>query len=710
MKKHISALLALFTALGPNLAVASQIQQQGIKTLAQCIAGGATGATCLPLAAQVWDSTNGQQLSLSIANGQLGGGGGSKNYLSSYIASTGGGTANTGNGDFELDATTGWSLAHSSLTSLFPTSLASATVPFDSTHGGSAASSNLTFTINSSTPLQKKYSGSLASSAASVAGDMLISKAFNIDTSDQSAPMTITLATDVTVGASTLNFSGTSSNSFAIYVYDVTAAAWIQPAGVYGMVSNGVYNVKNVVFQPQSSTSTQYQLAFINVNASSGAYTMLLDAIGVGPQAALSAPAMNDWASYTPTFTNLPGTSQGFFRRIGDSVEVQVYQTASGAATGTISASIPSGLSIDTTKQVVNGALGSAEANAGGAITAGVVQPFNSTSVDFVGAVSGTGGAWNATNPFTWAASNLLSAHFIVPIIGWSSNTASSADTDTRVVSARYHNLNGVTSIPDQTAFKFTTKDWDTHGAYNTSTGGFTAPVTGFYKVTADYYAGSSGTFAYVAKNGLSVTPGNPGSQARLNVSSAPSQAGVPASTLVQANAGDVLYVAGASGITINSDSTEYSYVEFERVTGPSVIQATETVSARYYSSSTSLSGSLATIVYATKDFDDHAMCSSSVCTLPISGKYLVCIGLTTNGTIALNSLLDIQIQKNTVAVSESKIFAGGAMTDLNNAFCDNVRGVAGDSIQIQASSSATLPGITASNTQNYLSIVRTGN
>lgn len=79
MKNILSLLLlATMVILPSNGAFAvNKIQQQGIKTAADCTGAGATLANCLPLDAQIYDSTNAQQLSVSIANGQLGGSGGS---------------------------------------------------------------------------------------------------------------------------------------------------------------------------------------------------------------------------------------------------------------------------------------------------------------------------------------------------------------------------------------------------------------------------------------------------------------------------------------------------------------------------------------------------------------------------------------------------------------------------------------------------------
>ena len=67
MKRMLTLLLTAAITLSQP-ALAAKIQQQGIKTLADCIAGGATGATCLPLSSQVWDSSGNQQLSTTLAS------------------------------------------------------------------------------------------------------------------------------------------------------------------------------------------------------------------------------------------------------------------------------------------------------------------------------------------------------------------------------------------------------------------------------------------------------------------------------------------------------------------------------------------------------------------------------------------------------------------------------------------------------------------
>ena len=73
MKIKLSLLLLLIILIPNTVSAVSKVQKQGVKTLAECIAAGATGANCLVDTSQIWDTNNSQQLSTSITSGEFGG-------------------------------------------------------------------------------------------------------------------------------------------------------------------------------------------------------------------------------------------------------------------------------------------------------------------------------------------------------------------------------------------------------------------------------------------------------------------------------------------------------------------------------------------------------------------------------------------------------------------------------------------------------------
>lgn len=134
-------------------------------------------------------------------------------------------------------------------------------------------------------------------------------------------------------------------------------------------------------------------------------------------------------------------------------------------------------------------------------------------------------------------------------------------------------------------------------------------------------------------------------------------------------------------------------------------------VSLRYFSSSTTISGALATVVYATQDYDAGSNYSSGVFTVPTggAGKYQINAAILTAGTIALNNTVILEIQKNNTVISRTTQYAAAALTNVKATASDIINLADGDTIRIQVSSSATGPSIVSSNFDNYLSICRVG-
>lgn len=196
-----------------------------------------------------------------------GGGGGAKNYI---------GTVNgiNGNGDFELGSTAGFSLFSTTLTGVIPTGTVAAPT----------AGTSLGVTLSPSNLIAGKYSGVFSGGTSFSAGQGLITDAFTIDNEDQAKVLSFKFAYKASAGA-TFNFSGTSTNTFAVYVYDVTAGAWIQPAGAYNLVQGTGIGIAQGSFQT-SAASTQYRLALICINPYASGATLYVDDFQVGPNIA----------------------------------------------------------------------------------------------------------------------------------------------------------------------------------------------------------------------------------------------------------------------------------------------------------------------------------------------------------------------------------------------------------------------------------------
>lgn len=644
-----------------------------------------------------------------------GSGGGGKNYLSA-IATSQSTTPNTGNGNFELGSTTGWSLFNTTLTGVIPTGAISA-----------GAASIGTFSASSSNTLGAGYSLVTAAASAWAAGQGFISDAFNIDQEDYAKVLTFKAYYRVDSGPTNLNFSGTSSNTLAIYIYDVTNSAWIQPAGVYGLTQNSGVGYVTGTFQT-TSASTQYRIAILGINASTGAVQLTWDDFSVGPQTAPLGAVVTDWVDagtniITATTTSpTKGTTNRDkiqWRRVGGNLEgiFEYTQTVAGTAgSGNYLFQLPTGLSIDTSKLVLNAeaAIGSG-ANGRGDTTIGRgwgsdkgtgtsmfninVEAYDSTRVRLFAIYTNSagttieGGIGSAYFPFT-SANLQISFTISVPIAGWSSNVQMSNDTDTRVVSmSAYKSAGSVTA--NTKIGSWTAVNKDTHGAFNLSTGDYTAPVAGDYFVNFTAYSTTASMTANVYKNGTLVLEG---------IRSGTTLSGL-GNGIVSCVAGDVLSVAVDASLTLATSTTK-TVISIFRLSGPSVIAATESVNASYYVSANVSAGTAQQINFDTKEFDSHnAVTTGSgwLFTAPISGIYA--LSGYVNVTVAATS--GLFIYKNGAIYKNLGDFNTDGETNMATGLFLN----AGDTLQIRPGSTYTINGgaLSARFTSNIF-IKRVGN
>lgn len=183
------------------------------------------------------------------------GSGGAKNYL--------GGTAN---GNFETNTTTGWSLFNTTMTGINPTGSISA-----------GASDITTFSTTATNPLAALYSLSVIATASLAPGQGFISDAFTIDREDRSSVLNFSFFYEVVSGSPIQ--AKNSTNTLAVWIYDVANSAWVQPIGVYDMDGSG-----KITGSFQSAfNATQYRLAVLCANALATSVSLKFDDFTLGP-------------------------------------------------------------------------------------------------------------------------------------------------------------------------------------------------------------------------------------------------------------------------------------------------------------------------------------------------------------------------------------------------------------------------------------------
>lgn len=590
---------------------------------------------------------------------------------------------------------------------------------------GTGGSPNSTLTRTTSSPL--RGSGSFLftkSSGASRQGEGA-SFDFTIDEADKYSMLGISFDYEIASGTYV-------DGDLTVYIYDVTNSTVIQPAG-YSISNVGVESKHQATFQATGSTS--YRLILHVAVSTDSSNTVKFDNVIVGPQIKSIGPAMTDWVSYSPTFTGFGTVASSAFysRRVGDKLEVRGRLVA-GTTTATearislgyngANNNVTIGSNVNTT-EVVGPGYYDINASIGIAVLA---EP--SVAYLTFGIQDGTHSGLTKVNANVLVGTGSGMSFFAsVPIVGWSSNVVMSADADTRVVAARYSSSSSQ-SIPDSvvTPVDFATKEYDTHGmftagvSYNSGAGTWstnpkiTIPVPGKYQFRLYMLTNGEAWTATNTHNTRLYKNGSLVSYFQYNAVQATVTTNMldTGAATVEAVAGDVFdirYSHNRGGAVVMQNSGTHVWVEVQRLSGPAQIAASESVNARYYASSTTITASLATIVWSTKDFDSHDAMSSGVYTVPVSGKYQVNVGLAFNFTQISNNDDQIEVQKNGTAVFSyidfghtggpgAKGYTLGGLVSCN----------AGDTIRVQALSNQTTPTIRSSNLWNYVSIARVGN
>lgn len=507
--------------------------------------------------------------------------------------------------------------------------------------------------------------------------------------------------------------SGTyADNDMSVWIYDVTNAVLIQPAP-YLIKNSGIIEKFAIEFQT-ASNSASYRLIFHVDTATATAYTIRFANFNLGPQAKLYGSAITDPVAYTPTFTGL-GTVTG----------VNFVSWKEGAnllVKGTFTTGTPT-----ATEARVSLGFGGGNSNATALSTlptlsaAGTteVTNFSSTvykisaliepSVSYItmgNQASTVGGLSKQNGNDLFGASVTVSVLLKIPIQGWSSSQVFSQDADTRVVAALIGG--GAAAASANNPIIYSTIGMDTHGAYSTSTGKYTAPVNGFYNInaTGDGTA-AAGTVYYISVNGNTTAGYNRPIIAYQEVVNQ----GFSGSGKVYALTGQTIDIRATNNT--GSYGTNATF-QIERISGPAQIAASESVSALYTGAppTGTLNASLNTVTFGTKVKDSHNAMSSGSYTIPVSGVYSISAEVGINGTRVLGSTDQINILADATTIASNIQTAYGSLTGTAYPLI-SIQGyplLAGQVITAKTASSASSLSYDSVASRAYFSIVRTGN
>lgn len=519
-----------------------------------------------------------------------------------------------------------------------------------------------------------------------------------------------------------------ASGDMIVYVYDITNSTLI------GIVQNG--NDGDILSANDTSTFTgvfytvagasQYRLIWHIATTNANAYDLFLDNIVVTPQATTPGAIVTPWESYTLNITAVTsnptkGTvavDKARWRRVGDSMEIRYdyRQTVGGSAgTGIYLFAIPSGYTIDTdnievTSGAVQGIVGAATTvSTTEGILLGSVRAYDSTHLSLiVGDETSSPNSVSSTFVDLADATATYGFEATIPISGWPASAALSTNevlfSTLRVVS-RLTTAGTHTSTGNwQNVGGTWTDDEDNLNAF--SNGTFTAPY--------------NGTFLFVGTVGFATTDVDGQRGARwdgpttdiegnfINSSSATGTRIISSGGMYLTKGQTAIiqgYQDSGSNLAYLNGTERVTILGFPDFSIFSVFGDRINVGARAYNSSTSISGTLATIVWTTEEYDSNGALASGVYTCPYAGKYQVNTALAVTGTFVLNNTTVIEIQKNGTAVSSQVHYIAAAVTNEHVQLSDIINCSAGDTIRIQASNSGTTPTIVSSNTRNFLSI-----
>lgn len=212
-------------------------------------------------------------------------------------------------------------------------------------------------------------------------------------------------------------------DDFRLFAYDITNATVITPFSISKIIGSRGMAYCNIAV---SSNCEQMRVGIHIARASNtGAVTIQFDDVVVSPENVPAGLAGSDVLSYTPTFTGFGTVSNvsSFYRRVGDSIEVDIKFTSGTATAVEAQVTLPTGLIVDSTKVPSLRVIGYGQIN-GAANSGGYSLNANGGLSYLTFGRDGQTGVTNANGNALAGSGDTLSIKATVPISGWSSNVS----------------------------------------------------------------------------------------------------------------------------------------------------------------------------------------------------------------------------------------------------------------------------------------------
>lgn len=341
---------------------------------------------------------------------------------------------------------------------------------------GWACTGNLSIARNTTAPLYGD--GDFEITAAATSSDDYCAYDFDLENGDLASMLNFTIA-------SIKDNTNFDTGDASLRLYDLDAAAYV--LGELELPASTIGTKANWGFQT-AAASTNYELRIVsNVDTT---YSFNADNISSNIDKVVYGAPTTDWIEYTPTmqgFGTITNQSSAY-RRIGDTIELQISFVVGTPTAVEGQIGLPSGLTAGTLGSGIIHLVGKGTRNNAGASFPRDYTVLSTNGDTFLnyGLVSNTSSV-NALTPqngnqYT-ASGDAIRMFARLPIQGWSSNVQLSSTTQNREIMFEAYKTGGAQTIPANTStdILFETTSPNSSASYNSVTGIFTAPEDGSY-------------------------------------------------------------------------------------------------------------------------------------------------------------------------------------------------------------------------------------